>query len=106
MPLTLYLGVLIDPPRLRFPNGVVAGMEEFRVVPAVHGVDEAQPLRGGDRLAGVLLVVAWDPLADGLGEIPGVHAGISGDDLDHRVDVVDLPSGLAVTLTDTAQVRR
>jgi hypothetical protein len=47
-------------------------MKELRIVLAINGVDEPQPLRGGDRLAGVLLVVARDLLADGLCELPGV----------------------------------
>jgi hypothetical protein len=81
---------------------VGAEMKELRIVLAVNRVDEPQFLRGGDRLAGVILVVARDLLATGLGEVSGVDAGTGGDDLDDRVDVGDIPSGLAVTLPDAA----
>jgi hypothetical protein len=73
-------GVRVNPLLLRCLGRVGAEMKELRVVLAVNGVDERQPLRGGDRLAGVLLVVARDSFADGLGKAPGVYAGATGDD--------------------------
>jgi hypothetical protein len=58
------------------PTGTRSGprLKELRIVLAVNRVDEPQFLRVGDRLAGVILVVAQDLLADGLGEVSGVHA--------------------------------